>query len=293
MNETKAIINFGDLSKPANTLIEKISDAIGGIYKPYQIRKVAQAEADAERIRAVSQIEITELQKRALQRFMIEEAKRQNNIESITSKALPQVSDQASPDKVEDDWITNFFDKCRLISDEEMQSLWAKVLAGEANSPGKYSKRTVNLLASLDKTDADLFSKLCDFAVVIGDFMPLIYDVDASIYTNHQIDFASLSHLESIGLITFNSLTGYVRRGLKQKGNIFYYGQNLWIEFTQPNTSNQFEMQVGYVFLTKAGQELAAICGSKAIDGFPEYVKEKWKGFGYKTDMQSFNQSHQ
>ncbi|GAH77914.1 unnamed protein product, partial [marine sediment metagenome] len=29
----------------------------------------------------------------------------------------------------------------RLISDKEMQGLWAKVLAGEANSPGKNRER--------------------------------------------------------------------------------------------------------------------------------------------------------
>lgn len=291
MEEIKSIINVGDLSKPANTLIEKISEAIGGIFKPYQIRRVAQAEADAERIHAVSQIQVTELQRRAVQRFMIEEAKRQHNIESITSKALPQVSDQASPNNVEDDWITNFFDKCRLISDDEMQNLWAKVLAGEANSPGKYSKRTVDLLASLDKTDADLFSRLCSFLVVIGDFVPLIYDTEASIYIDHQINFGSLSHLESIGLIQFDSLAGYVRQKLKQKGTIPYYEQKLWIEFTKPNKSNEYEMQIGHVLLTKVGQQLAPICGSKPIDGFPDYLKEKWKGLGYLTEQQSPSQS--
>jgi Protein of unknown function (DUF2806) len=50
---------------------------------------------------------------------------------------------------VNDDWITNFFDKCRIVSDEEMQQIWAKVLAVEANKPGTYSKRTVNFLSSV------------------------------------------------------------------------------------------------------------------------------------------------
>lgn len=30
-----------------------------------------------------------------------------------------------------------------------MQTLWARILAGEANAPGKFSKRTVNLVGSL------------------------------------------------------------------------------------------------------------------------------------------------
>jgi hypothetical protein len=72
MGEGGSLINLGELSKPATVLIEKISDAIGGIFRPYQIRRVAQAETEAEKIQAVSQIEITALQQRALSRFLIE-----------------------------------------------------------------------------------------------------------------------------------------------------------------------------------------------------------------------------
>ena len=46
-----SIIKAGDLSKPANTLIEKIADAVGGYFKPFQIKRVAKAEAEAEKER--------------------------------------------------------------------------------------------------------------------------------------------------------------------------------------------------------------------------------------------------
>ena len=137
MAQDGSLINLGELSKPATVLIEKISDAIGGIFQPYQIRRVAEAQAQAEKIQAVSRIEITELQRRAVQRFLAEEAIKQNNIESITRRALTDVRENARPEQVEDDWIANFFDKCRLISDDQMQTLWSKVLAGEANSQGR------------------------------------------------------------------------------------------------------------------------------------------------------------
>jgi len=41
------------------------------------------------------------------------------------------------------------------------------------------------------------------------------------------------------------------------------------------------EMQIGTVMLTRIGQELAPISGSKPVDGFLEYVTEKWRGFKY------------
>ena len=57
------------------------------------------------------------------------------NMEGITAKALPLLNENAGPDSMDNDWIVNFFDKSRIVSDDEMQNLWSRVLAGEANAP--------------------------------------------------------------------------------------------------------------------------------------------------------------
>src|SRR5437868_4326288 len=217
MDENTSLINIGELSRPATMLVEKISDAVGGVFRPYQIIRVAKAEAQADRVRAESQIEVSDIQRRAFRRFLDEEGKKQKNIEDITGKALPQLEENSKPDEVENDWITNFFDKCRLISDDEMQDLWSRVLAGEANAPGTYSKRTVNFLSDLDKNDAEMFSRLCCFGWEIGNVVPLVFDVQADIYNRSGITFASLSHLESIGLIQFNNIGGFQRLKLPKR----------------------------------------------------------------------------
>jgi hypothetical protein len=277
-----SIINLGDLTKPANTLIEKISDAIGGIFRPIQIVRVAEAEAKAETIRAATQIEVTELQRRAMRRFIMEEAKKQNNIETITSKALLELGQQSRPELVEDDWIANFFDKCRLISDDEMQTLWAKILGGEANSPGRFSKRTVDLLASMDKSDAVLFSRLCSFAPKMGDNCILIYDVNAKIYLDSGINFTSLCHLESIGLIRFDPLQGYAINPLQQFDlSLDYFGQPLYVGLSNRDGNS---LGVGCAILTKAGGQLVPICGAVPQEGFVDYIRETWRRFGYKID---------
>ncbi len=176
------LVNIGELSKPATVFIEKMSDAVGGYFKPYQIVRVAKAEAEAEKIRADSKIVVQDIHRRAIHRFFEEEAKKQKNMEDIIQKALPNLNDDAKSENVENDWITNFFDKCRLISNSEMQGLWSRILSGEANSPGSYSKRTVNFLSSLDENDAGLFTKLCKFGWVFEDFTLLIYDINNDIY---------------------------------------------------------------------------------------------------------------
>ena len=277
MEDGKSLINLGELSKPATVLIEKISDAVCGFFRPWQIRRVAQAEAEADRIKALaqigSQIEIAELTQRALGRFLAEETKKQHNMESITAKALPLLEANSVPQEINNDWITNFFDKCRLISDEEMQILWAKVLAGEANAPGKYSKRTVNFLGSLDKSDAAFFSELCSFAWFIGNVTPLIYNLESSIYKEHNITFDNLQHLDDIGLLSLNVLTGYSRLKLPKIVQVFYYRNPIIIEFSSVYEN---QLDIGKVLLSKIGLELAPICGSKPVPGFLDYVTERW-----------------
>ena len=278
MGSDNPIINLGELSKPATVLIEKISEAVGGVFKPYQIVRVAKAEAEADRIRADAQIEISDLHRRALRRFLEEEAKKQENIEEITRRALPQLEEKSKPQEVEDDWITNFFDKCRITSDSEMQSLWSRILAGEANSPGSFTKRTVNFLSSLDKSDAQLFTNLCTFGWMIGNLVPLVYDVQAHVYTKRGINFGSLTHLDSIGLVQFRSLTGFRLLRFPRKIAVNYYGEPTALEFRRDSDNG---IDVGHVLLTKVGQELAPICGSHPDAEFREYVLERWKQKGY------------
>jgi hypothetical protein len=274
-NETNnSLVNLGDISKPADTLIKKVSKAVGAIFEPYQIKRIAKAEAEAAIIKIQTEIQITELNRRAMHRFIDEEAQKQKNIEDITRQAIPLLEEKTDAAQMDDDWVTNFFDKSRIVSNKEMQVLWSRVLAGEANKPGTYSKRTVNFLGELDKVDADSFTRLCGFGWQIGNIVPLIFDFQAEIYIKHGIDFNTLSHLESIGLIQLNSLSGFSRLNLPKKFNVLYHSQPLLLEIPKDLDD---KLQIGHALLTRVGQELAPLCGSAPVDGFMEYVKEKWK----------------
>jgi len=268
-----SIINLGDLAKPATVLIKKISDAIGGIFKPHQIIRVAKAEAEANRIQAESQIQVTDLHRRAMHRFLEEEATKQSNIEAITQDALPLLRNDANPEYVEDDWITNFFDKSRIVSDKDMQRLWSRVLAGEANSPGSFSKRTVNLLADLDKSDAELFTRLCGFCWMIGTPAPIILDAQADIYNRQGINFGSLTHLQSLGLVQFNNIMTFQRLQLPKVITITYGGRPATLSFPAEKDN---VLQIGNTMLTRAGEQLATVCGATTVDGFYEFIYDSW-----------------
>lgn len=294
MTDDKSIIkidnlNIPDHSKVGWVFLEKISSAIGELHKPSQIKNVAKAEAEAEVIKAEAeaqaelireeaQVKISDLRvKRALNRFIAEEAKKQENIEKTTQKALNQLNQSSKPQDMDDDWITNFFDKCRIISDEEMQVLWAKILAGEANSPGSYSKRTVNLLGSLDKKDAELLTTLCNFTWISGESYPLILDANAPIYIQNGINFVMLTHLDSIGLIRFDPVGGFMLKRTPTLPLIGMYYNKTPIAIS---SENNIPIEVGKVMFTHTGQELSRICSTKPIDGLFKYVFDYWASKG-------------
>ena len=272
--------SLGGLSNPATMLVEKVSNALGRHFDPRQTVRMAEAEAKAGRIRAISEaetdIEVAELRRRAAERFIYEEMKKQSNMEDITQKAIPHLTDNAEPEKIEDDWIVNFFEKCRITSDDQMKDLWARILAGQGNNPGSFSRKTVNLVADLEKRDATIFANLCRFGWLLNNsFQPLVLDDQHEIYNKHGINFDTLTHLESLGLIRFDGLSGFRFMNLPKSITVSY-GKRQTI-LTLPNDSGN-DLSIGNILLTQAGGELTRIVvpGLSPVEGFFDYVYDKW-----------------
>lgn len=283
------IINISDLAKPAVVLIEKVSDAVGSIYEPIKIKRTARAEARAEIVRAEVEIQITDLQRRAAHRWLKEEAIHQKNMEDIIAKAIPLLNDNANPSAMANDWIANFFAKTRIVSDSEMQDLWARILAGEANTPDFFSKRTVNVLSLLDKGDAEAFGRLCRFVWEIEtefeeEVMPIVFDFNAATYNRRGVDFVTLNNLESIGLLRFDPSSGFTFFSDRKSGTIRshekciarYFGRELLLDLSKGVDNS---LIVGHTFFTNTGKELARICESKPVDRYFEYVEKQWKQY--------------
>jgi hypothetical protein len=98
-------------------------------------------------IKAKADAELQEIRMRMNERLEKQEVRRQRNIESIATKAAhalppPDREQEVSDKPVNEDWTTRFFQECQDISDEQMQQLWARILAGEVTKPGSFAPRT-------------------------------------------------------------------------------------------------------------------------------------------------------
>ena len=276
-------------------LIEKISDATGVLYEPTRIKRRANAEAKAAIMQAEADVEVADIQKRAAQRFVNEQVRWQANMEEVIEKASPLVEDDASPEDMENDWLLNFFDKSRMVSDDEMQEIWARVLAGEVNAPGAYSRKAVNILSDMDKSDAELFNTLCRFRLITMQHLPItapglppyprsrfntpsnppclaVLEVQHPIYSEQSIDYEALLHLEGLGLITTNQL-GY---SIISSGKLTYACEDKVLILSSPEP-----IKMGMAKFTSAGAQLSELCVPlETPPGFADYLTEIWQSQG-------------
>ncbi|HEY5746941.1 MAG TPA: DUF2806 domain-containing protein [Chryseolinea sp.] len=164
-----SLIEFG---KPIEKLIETVSAAIGVLYRPTAIRKEAEAkayeivriaEADAQ-VAIIKHDSDLEIANRVNQRLIHQETVRQNNLDSIVAKSAGYLPGSASEEPVNVDWRARFFNRAQDVSTEEMQEIWAKILANEVASPGAISLRTMDVVANLSPKEAQLFNVACQLS---------------------------------------------------------------------------------------------------------------------------------
>ena len=206
MTENKfSLVDLGKLSKPISKLIEAVSQGIGTLYEPTKIRRRARAQADGALIKVEADIKKKELLHRAVNRFAFQEISRQENIENIIEIAAKSLPETVSEDPVDKDWISRFFEECKDVSNQELQKLWARLLAGEVASPGSCSRKTLTILKDLSQHDAELFSKICRLTWNTSRrylFIPYNKKIGINSYfEKYEIHFGNLLHLDHYGLI--------------------------------------------------------------------------------------------
>jgi len=157
------IKDLAGLSEPSSKLIEVVSKAVGTIYEPTRIRREAKALADALITKTKAEIEVEEIRYRAANRLVAQEIKKQENIESVARQAAAMVHTMPATDQaIDEDWLNRFILDAQEVSDARLQTVWAKLLAGEFQSPGAFPRRVFRLIKDFEPKDAELIDSLAD-----------------------------------------------------------------------------------------------------------------------------------
>jgi len=95
------------------------------------------------------------------------------------------------------DWVTRWRDSAEKVSQDEMQQLWGRILAGEIKKPGTYSLRALEVIRNLSKEDAELISTIANYRSNDFIFRPESQDF----FEKKGLHFSTLMELQDLGLI--------------------------------------------------------------------------------------------
>lgn len=198
--------------------------------------------------------------------------KEYQNRKDVIEQSLQFITDKAKPEEVEKDWFNFFFDKVRLVSDETVQIMWAKILASEVNTPGKYSKALLHTLSIMDSGQAKLFCNISRFCIPEykneESVHPILFIAsNVKSYEKSGINFDGLVELEQLGLIQCDFKDEFIFK----KKKILRYGNKV-IEI-YGNPQNQDKINVGNVRFTRNGQVLYRIVDD-AYKGYNNHILE-------------------
>lgn len=265
--------------KPIEKLIEVISQGIGTLYKPRAIRKEADAEAYKigviEKAKAIasadSKIIDLDLYDNIQNRIIYQEKRKQENIDTIVEVAAEQLNQEenVAQEKVEPDWTTKFFNIAQDISDDEMQKLWGRILAGEIKQPKSYSLRALELLKNLTKKEAQTFAKLSNLAITTGEGKFVINnDNGKTLKEIFGITLDDILLLTEIGLIVNMPNVAFPIGGhsISQMETLIYGKKGIVIE----RPANTLRQSVHILPLTNIGIELSKLIDNEANI---EYIK--------------------
>ena len=226
--------------------------------------------------------------------------KRLANTRSVVEDAAYELGDkEVSNHEPDPDWTARFFNDIQDVSSEEMQSLWAKVLAGEVEKPGITSIQTLSILKNLDQATAILFGKLCSICISLrpdgNQFIDarvpsLGGDAGNNALREYGLDFGNLNVLNEHGLVIsdYNSWSDYMmcagvfssgRNPVKIRIPFSFQGRN-WVLL--PTTERAIraigqELRIHGVGLTRSGQELSRIVDLAPMNEYTQALTKFFK----------------
>lgn len=176
---------IGKLTEPITKLIEVLSSGIGKLYEPTHKVKMAKAEMKSSIINELSNVITDEIQLRGINVFLEQVTKKQLNFEKIVNKTIKYLPQKLTSEKLPDDgWMMDFFDLCQNCTDNEIQELWAKILADEVDNPNTHSRRLMHNLKILSPVEAKFFKMFAECQCVVH---ARLNDSNKEIYNNEVI----------------------------------------------------------------------------------------------------------
>ena len=158
-----------------------------------------------------------QLMQRSELRLRYSQIQKEHNIESVIGKTALELEgkDANIAEEVDKDWLNRYFSIVEDISDEDMQNLWAKILAGEILQPKTNSLRLLDFLKNTSRDEFNTILKLMPF--ISGGI--IFQELD--ILKKYDIPYGLILKFDELGILNSDGFTNLnVKLEASQKDQI-------------------------------------------------------------------------
>ncbi len=227
-------------------------------------------------------------------RLRFQEEKRQRNISACVDEAAELLGEATAPDVEPDhDWAARYFNEVQDVSSEDMQTLWARILAGQVTNPGTTSIHTLSILKNLSPAIAELFSRLCSLSIQdrtdagqIGaaTVLSIGENPTKNDFSKFGLSFADITRLVDHNLV-MPQFSPFIMTDLGQsivyeneesatRRNRLYYQNEPHVLLPLPEFQKTDELWEDVLKFTTAGAELATFVDVAEIPPYTEALTE-------------------
>lgn len=208
--------------------------------------------------------------------------KNQKSIADIAIENAKEGTDFTEESGVSEEWLDRFMDSAGFVSSEELQIVWGKILANEFERPGSTPPNMIRVLSEITPDMAKAFRCICSMTVFI---LPLKDDGNIEMgfrklfvpYKKNEdklrelgLSFNILNELETLGVLKFESIGGYISKGINNERVLFCIGDKLEVIEEHKGES----VPTGNIMLTSVGEALQTITDPIEIEGYYDMVKD-------------------
>ncbi len=194
-------------------------------------------------------------------------------------KSLKYLPENVSDQPVDGDWVSRFISLCQDTSDEALQELWAKLLAGEVAQPKSYSRRTLSILAEMNSDDASLFRRMCSLVWLVNGGGSILFSVHRTYpLPGSDVTYDEFLHMDSLGLLhTASDISLWVPNPTE----FSYFGHR----FMGSTTQYLGAPRVPIYPLTRNGNELFRVVAPNANEEYFKWIVpilKAWNGVEFR-----------
>lgn len=225
---------------------------------------------------------------RTLNQMFARHSIEQENLEKISGYALVEsltAADEGNAaegaPEVNRTWENHFFSHAKLISRDDVQQFWGRILHGELRQPGSFSIRTLQTLASMSNSEANVFQTLAKRRLqsLHSESNPepfmLYHSSDNEQWPINYIDVLTLKSagLLSVGDTTSLTIPTAVSIGNEVAAIAFHFGGKVIIA---KRPQDDLERHITMTPFTTAGWELSSLVEPK-FDPQVKLPLSKWE----------------